>query len=164
MQSIIMKGIHITLISIIALGIILTLSFIAFFSKNSDHALLEGVHITVHKTPTCGCCGDYVGYLEKQGATVRITEHQNLTEERSARNIPTSLESCHFSEVEGYVVEGHVPAEAIVQLIAERPEISGIALPGMPAGSPGMGGTKLSPFTIHQFRESGYDEGVYMTI
>ncbi|MEX0913267.1 MAG: DUF411 domain-containing protein, partial [Candidatus Paceibacterota bacterium] len=109
--------------------------------SNEQASLLSGYNISVHKTPTCGCCGEYVQYLKDQGAKVTVVEHDNLTEERKVRHIPVMLESCHFSEIEGYVVEGHVPAEAIVKLLEERPEIAGIALPDMPAGSPGMSGT-----------------------
>lgn len=133
------------------------------FGNNSDTVTLSGHQITVHKTPTCSCCGGYVQYLKNLGAEVTVIEHDNLTEERAKRGIPAQLESCHFSEVGGYVVEGHVPAEAIVKLTEESPDIAGIALPGMPAGSPGMGGTKLSPFTIHQFTNDG-ESGVFMSL
>lgn len=150
----------IILLAVLSLGALASLSW----PESGDTALLSGYQIVVHKTPTCGCCGEYVQYLKNQGAEVVVVEHANLTEEREARHIPLMLESCHFSEVAGYTVEGHVPAEAIVKLVEEKPNVAGIALPGMPAGSPGMGGTKLSPFTIHQFTNEEGDTGVYMTI
>lgn len=125
--------------------------------------LLNGVRMTVFKSPTCGCCGNYISYLEKQGAHVSVEEVTNTSEIKKTNGVPFALESCHTTQVEGYVVEGHVPAEAIKKILDERPDIAGISLPEMPAGSPGMSGTKLAPFRIHSFT-AGVDTGLFMEL
>ncbi|RJQ18952.1 DUF411 domain-containing protein [Candidatus Woesearchaeota archaeon] len=104
--------------------------------------------ITVYKTPSCGCCGGYVSYLEKQGFAVNVIELASLDKIKEQYRIPDDLLSCHTSVIGNYYIEGHVPAEAIRALLEKQPSIDGIALPGMPAGSPGMGGTKMQPFEV----------------
>jgi hypothetical protein len=103
----------------------------------------------VYCSPQCGCCGEYIGYLRASGVEVqgKLTENMQAVKERF--NIPRQLWSCHTSLVEGYFVEGHVPLEVVRKLLDMRPAVDGIALPGMPAGSPGMGGVKTEPFTIY---------------
>lgn len=116
----------------------------------SSVGALEGVKITVYKSPTCGCCGNYVAELGRQGAEITVEEISEaaLTEKKAALGVRPELESCHTSVMDGYVIEGHVPVEAIAKLRAERPPLAGIALPGMPAGSPGMSGIKSEPFAV----------------
>lgn len=111
---------------------------------------LEGVKITVYKSPTCGCCGNYIAELRRQGSEITVEEISEvaLTEKKAALGVRPELESCHTSVMDGYVIEGHVPVEAVAKLRAERPQIAGIALPGMPAGSPGMSGIKAEPFAV----------------
>ncbi|RIJ15077.1 DUF411 domain-containing protein [Henriciella mobilis] len=105
---------------------------------------------TMYKTPWCGCCLGHAKYLEDHGFEVEIVELQPdaLNELKAERGIPARQGGCHTLIVEGYVVEGHVPVEAIETLLEERPDITGLSLPGMPAGSPGMGGEKSAPFKI----------------
>ncbi len=103
----------------------------------------------VYYSPDCGCCGEYVDYLRSSGADVRVKPTENMQAVKERFNIPRQLWSCHNSIVEGYFVEGHVPLEAVGKLLNIRPAVDGIALPGMPAGSPGMGGVKTEPFTIY---------------
>lgn len=158
------KGMHMTIGTLVLLVVGAFIAFGLVPNGETATGLLAGHEITVHKTPTCGCCSGYVAYLRDQGATVSVIEHENLTNERAVRNVPRELESCHFAEVAGYVVEGHVPAPAIVALLAERPDIAGIALPGMPAGSPGMGGTKLETFVIQQFDADGVAAQPFMSM
>lgn len=112
--------------------------------------LLRGVAITVYKSPTCGCCGNYIAELRRQGASVDVKEisDADLAVKKREFGVSENLESCHTSVVDGYVVEGHVPMEAVARLLSERPAIKGIALPGMPAGSPGMSGVKTAPFEV----------------
>lgn len=109
----------------------------------------SGQSITVYKSPTCGCCVGYITYLRKNNFKVTVVETTNRTELKKKFQIPADMESCHTSVVEGYAVEGHVPVAAINKMLAEKPEIDGIALPEMPAGSPGMGGVKSGPLTIY---------------
>ncbi len=109
----------------------------------------EGAKATVYHSPECPCCGQYVGYLRKNGFDVRIKEVADMTSVKRRFGVPQDLESCHTMDVGGYAVEGHVPIEAIDRLLAEKPAIKGIALPGMLGGSPGMPGPKSRPFVIH---------------
>ena len=94
--------------------------------------------VLVHKTPTCGCCGAWVEHMRHAGFTVEVDERDDLEPIRKQLGVPYGKGSCHTAEVEGYFVEGHVPAEDVKRLLAERPDARGIALPGMPIGSPGM--------------------------
>ena len=114
----------------------------------------EGAKATVYKSPECHCCGAYVGYLRRNGFDVRIEEVADMTPVKRRFGIPPDLESCHTMSVGGYVVEGHVPIEAIDRLLSEKPGIKGIALPGMPEGSPGMPGAKSRPFVIHTISDT----------
>lgn len=95
--------------------------------------------VEVWKSPTCGCCKDWVAYLEANGFEVRTQDSGN-TAVRARLGLPERYGSCHTARVGGYVVEGHVPAEDIRRLLAERPRALGLAAPGMPVGSPGMDG------------------------
>jgi hypothetical protein len=100
------------------------------------------------KDPSCGCCGAHAQYLRDHGYTVIVTESAELAKLRAALGVPANLVGCHVIRVEGYVIEGHVPAGAIDKLLAERPAIRGISVPGMPLGSPGMSGTKTGPLAV----------------
>jgi len=113
---------------------------------------------TVHKTPTCGCCTNYITYLKRQGFDVQVENHDNLSDIKDQYHVPNRMESCHTTVVDGYVSEGHIPAESILKMIEEKPLIAGIALPGMPAGSPGMGGVQFGSFSIFGFTEDGQTE------
>ena len=98
--------------------------------------------IMVHRDPTCGCCGGWIEHLRRAGFSVAVVETRDLDTVRERLGVPAELASCHTAEVQGYVVEGHVPVAAIRRLLTERPQAAGLAVPGMPMGSPGMeGGT-----------------------
>ncbi len=105
--------------------------------------------VTVYKSPNCGCCVGYVSELEKSGYEVKTINVEDMSTIKQKYNIPANMQSCHTAVVEGYFVEGHVPIEAVEKLLTERPAIEGIALPKMPAGSPGMPGVKSEPFKIY---------------
>ena len=98
----------------------------------------EPVEIQVYKTPTCGCCTQWIDHLRAAGFEVEATDLPNLDALKASNGVPRRLASCHTATVEGYVIEGHVPAADIVRLLAERPKVAGLAVPGMPMGSPGM--------------------------
>ncbi len=108
----------------------------------------EKVSATLFKNPGCKCCDWYADYLRKNGFDVTVVESRNMTLIRREHGVPKPLEGCHTTVVGGYVVEGHVPERPIKKLLAEKPAIKGISLPGMPQGSPGMTGTKEGPFEI----------------
>ena len=94
--------------------------------------------IDVVKSPYCGCCAQWVEYLRANGFTVRVTDSEDLDAAARAQGVPDALRSCHTATVDGYAIEGHVPAEDIRRLLRERPQVAGLAVPGMPVGSPGM--------------------------
>ena len=116
--------------------------------------------VTVYKSPTCGCCGKWVMHMREKGFSVTVHNVADVNPIKAKQGLPRRLASCHTALVEGYVVEGHVPADAVQRLLAERPEIKGIAVPGMPAGSPGMEGDHSDPYDIVTFDENG-KTGVY---
>lgn len=94
--------------------------------------------MTVNKDPNCGCCSGWVEHVRGAGFDTLVNEVNDLAPLKSRLSIPPSLASCHTAQVDGYVIEGHVPASAIRRLLSERPEATGLAVPGMPVGSPGM--------------------------
>jgi len=107
-----------------------------------------------YNSPSCSCCEQYASYLrDNVSGSVTDTVPDDITTVKRERGVPEALESCHTTIVGDYVVEGHVPAPAIATLLDESPSIDGIALPGMPAGSPGMGGEKTEPFVVRKFTD-----------
>ena len=114
---------------------------------------LRGLDATVYKSPTCGCCDGYIAFLRKHGVAVEVvSDDAALYETKAAYGVPAEAQSCHTVLLAGYVVEGHVPLEALTKLLAERPELDGIALPGMPTGTPGMAGPRFGPLTVVGFK------------
>jgi hypothetical protein len=94
--------------------------------------------VIVHRDPLCGCCGGWTEHVEAAGFPVRTVETSDLEAVKTWLGVPAEVGSCHTAEVDGYVIEGHVPAAALRRLLAERPSATGLAVPGMPIGSPGM--------------------------
>ena len=118
---------------------------------------------TLYKNPECGCCDGYADYLRHHGFAVTAKATHDLAEISRKAGIPAELQGCHTTFIENYVVDGHVPVEAIKKLLAERPAIKGITLPGMPDGSPGMSGKKAGPFKILAIGADG-KTNVYMML
>lgn len=110
--------------------------------------VLPRTAITVYSSPLCGCCTEYERYLESHGMIVAAQKVVDPTVIKQAHALPPHAWSCHTALVNGYVVEGHMPAPVIAQLLAESPDVDGIALPGMPPGSPGMDGSKAGRWDI----------------
>jgi len=113
--------------------------------------------VQLYKNPNCSCCDGYAAYLRSHGYAVTTTPTHNLSLVRREHGVPVRLAGCHTTIVAGYVVEGHVPVGVLDKLLAERPRIKGISLPGMPDGSPGMTGTKGEPFTIYEISDEPED-------
>lgn len=112
--------------------------------------------VRVVKTPTCACCADWVDHLEENGFRVRVEDARDLRATKARLGVPGELSSCHTATVGGYVVEGHVPAREIRRLLERRPDdVKGLAVPGMPAGSPGMEGPPPEPYRVVAFDGSG---------
>lgn len=128
---------------------------VALWTQSSSEA--NAVEITVHKLATCGCCDDWVKHLRKAGFKVSTHNHRDMNEIRASYGVSPTLSSCHTAIVDGYVVEGHVPAADIKRIIRERPEIAGLAAPGMPLKSPGMQPAGLPPqgYKVLAFDEKG---------
>ncbi|MGH6899666.1 MAG: DUF411 domain-containing protein [Geminicoccaceae bacterium] len=106
---------------------------------------------TLYKNPQCGCCEGHADYLRENGFEVTVKPTHDLPLIKRQYGVPSALEGCHTTLIDGYVVEGHVPVNTLMRLLTEKPDIKGISLPGMPAGSPGMSGAKAAPFTIYEF-------------
>lgn len=118
-------------------------------------AAADRAHAMMYKNPGCECCDGHAEALRRAGFDVTVVPTQDLAAVKARAGVPASLEGCHTLIVGGYAVEGHVPVAAVGRLLAERPAIRGIALPGMPAGSPGMGGAKTAPFRVMSFGTGG---------
>jgi hypothetical protein len=104
--------------------------------------------MTVYKDPNCGCCAAWAQIMAREGFEVQVKDADRLDVLRRMAGVPERFAGCHMAMVDGYIVEGHVPPSVVKKLIAERPAIKGVSLPGMPNGSPGMGGAKEGPFQI----------------
>jgi len=113
--------------------------------------------VEVYKSPTCGCCSKWVDHLRNHGFTVRAINTDKIDDLKSSRGVPRQVRSCHTALVGGYVVEGHVPAADVQRLLRERPAIAGIAVAGMPIGSPGMevSGVKAQSYNVLAFSKDG---------
>ena len=120
------------------------------------------LNVEVFKTPSCGCCYGYVLFLEKEKFNVKQTDMRSLHSIKQKYNIPLEMQSCHTTIIGKYFLEGHVPLEAINKLLKEQPDIDGIALPGMPVGTPGMPGDKDEPYVIYQLKDG--KSSLFMTI
>ena len=118
--------------------------------------------VEVFKTPSCGCCYGYVLFLEEEKFKVKQTDMRSLHSIKQKYNIPVEMQSCHTTIMGKYFIEGHVPFEAVNKLLKEQPDIDGIALPGMPIGTPGMPGDKDEPYVIYQLKDG--KPSVFMTI
>lgn len=114
------------------------------------------VEMTVYRSPTCGCCGKWVDHMKKNGFAVKDIVTEDMDKLKSEHSVPKELQSCHTALVGGYVVEGHVPAADVADLLKKKPKTVGLTAPGMPMGSPGMdmGGAK-GPFQVLEFDKGG---------
>ena len=118
--------------------------------------------VTLYKNPQCGCCEGYADYLRDNGFNVKAISTNDLTVMGQKYGIPDDQQPCHISLIGGYVVGGHIPMEVIDRLLAEKPKMAGITLPGMPEGTPGMPGNKPGPLDIYEI--GGSPPKVYATI
>ena len=153
-------------IVILSILLIATSGFALWTSKNNagnsinnydSHALEKGSDkVIIFKSMQCGCCGVYANYMKnKIRERLTINQVDDINSIKDKYDIPQNMRSCHTSVIGNYVIEGHVPLEAINKLISEKPDIKGIAMPGMPSGSPGMPGSKTSDFVIYALNKDG---------
>ncbi len=115
----------------------------------------QAAEIVVYKSPTCGCCKKWVSHLERYGFSVEARDRRDVNPIKAELGVPPSLHSCHTATVDGYIIEGHVPADDILRLLKERPQVKGLAVPGMPVGAPGMEGARKDPYDVLTFEEDG---------
>ena len=133
--------------------IILSTMTTAFYSNNQALAddstsskTLEA--ITVYKTPSCGCCGNWISHLENNGFKVNAINQNDLSSLKAQLGIAPNVQACHTAKIGNYFVEGHVPASDIKKMLATKPDIKGITVPGMPMGSPGMEGSRKDNYNV----------------
>lgn len=127
--------------------------FLGHIFSNPARAL-ETKHVRVWKSNTCSCCEGWVSYMRARGYEITVTTMDDVAQIKSELGIPADLSSCHTAQIDGYLVEGHVPESAVLKLLTERPELRGISLPGMVPGSPGMPGP-AGGYTVVGFDAAG---------
>ncbi len=151
--------------TIIGIAIIIVVLVGGYLWLSSPRVAAEPItteKVTVYKALSCGCCDNYIGYLKRQGLDVEKINKNEMNEIKEQYNIPQDMESCHTTIIGDYVIEGHIPIEVIAKLLKEKPDIRGIAMPGMPSGSPGMPGPK-EEFIIYSLLNDGGTE-IFMSM
>ncbi|MAN79822.1 MAG: metal-binding protein [Rhodospirillaceae bacterium] len=118
-------------------------------------AMAAAAEITVYKSPYCGCCGAWVKHMKDHGHDVKTVEMEDLTAIKRMTGVAEPLQSCHTAVVDGYVIEGHVPASDVARLLQNKPKARGLAVPGMPVGSPGMEGPAPQAYDVLLFQTDG---------
>lgn len=113
--------------------------------------------LTVFKSPTCGCCSKWVDHVKAAGFAVEAHDEEEVDPVKDRLGVPSDLRSCHTAQIEGYLIEGHVPADDIKRLLAARPKVAGLAVPGMPKSTPGMAmpGAPAEPYIVVSFQKDG---------
>ena len=112
--------------------------------------------VEVFKSPDCGCCANWVKHLEANGFKTKVTNTEAIDEVKTRMNVPKKVQSCHTAVVDGYVLEGHVPSADVKRLLKDRPAVVGLAVPGMPMGSPGMEvGNRVQRYDVVSFDKQG---------
>ncbi len=155
MSSLQSRFIKVSVVFLVAIAAVMSLTTATFAAPAS-----LPLEITVYRDPFCSCCGGWIDYLTSQGfqpTSVKTSEMETLKQQYG---VPNDLASCHTAVINGYVIEGHVPADEIKRLLAEKPDdVAGISVPGMPIGTPGMeSGDVLEPFTVFSFDKQGNTE------
>lgn len=115
----------------------------------------QAVNAVMYKNPGCECCDGHAAALRRAGFSVKVVPTDTMAAVKEKAGVPAALQGCHTVLIAGYAVEGHVPVSAVKRLLAEKPSVAGIALPGMPSGSPGMTGPKTAPFEVMSFGPAG---------
>lgn len=111
--------------------------------------------VTVYKSPTCGCCSAWADHMRESGFAVNSIDRKDMDVIKAEQGVPRQLQSCHTAVVGDYVIEGHVPAADVKKLLAEKPDAKGLAVPGMPLGSPGMEHPRPQDYATYAFNDKG---------
>ena len=137
----------------------MTALFVGFAPALGAQAQKTPASVDVFKSATCGCCSKWVDHMRKAGFTVHVTDLDDaeLQKIKARYGVPESAKSCHTARVAGFTIEGHVPPSEVKRLLAEKPKVVGLAVAGMPLGSPGMeaSGMKLQPYNVLSFDKQG---------
>ena len=137
-------------------GIVLAVLGIGGYAYFGPLASADLPTVTVYKSPSCNCCAEWVTHMREQGFPVEIQSQFNVKPVKRKVGVPSSLAACHTAVVNNYVVEGHVPAKDVKQLLRENPKVRGLSVPGMPVGSPGMErGNRVEPYKVLTFTPAG---------
>lgn len=141
---------------IVGVGILINLLFLAGCGPQATDSS-STLDIVVHKSATCGCCKEWMNYLEDEGFLVSAVDHDDMDSVKAKLGLPDpKLKSCHTAIVDGYIIEGHVPANDILKLLREKPDnIIGLSAPGMPTMSPGMASREPRDYAVLSFDENG---------
>lgn len=142
-------------LKVLLIGILFLTMIVAAGCSQKAAESLPVQEITMFKSPNCGCCDIWAQYMRKEGFQVNVENVANMDAIKSELKISRQLESCHTAKIGEYFVEGHIPIEAIKKLMTEKPDIAGIAMPGMPSGSPGMPGRKSREWVIYSVNNDG---------
>ena len=129
---------------------------IAEKSSTGNERFGQGLVATVYKSPNCPCCVNYEKLLSERGFEVKVVAQKDTSAIKEKYGLSADKQSCHTTVIGDYFVEGHTPLEAVKKLLAEKPAIDGIGLPGMPAGAPGMGGNKQAPFQVYAAKDGKF--------
>lgn len=152
-----MNSKNIFIVAFITISIVVGIVYFFGVSRNKYEGINNGQEVVIYKEKNCGCCDVYAKYLKNKGYDVSIANKTDSRLEKIKKDfgVPHELESCHTAKIGDYIVEGHVSEEAIAKMLKKKPRITGIALAGMPAGSPGMSGKKEGMFNIFSFMKDG---------
>ena len=138
------------IITMLVAGFILTATSLILIQRTA-----EAEDVIVYKSPTCGCCSEWIKHLEENGFSVKAEDLRNVNQIKAELGVPNKLRSCHTAKVGDYVIEGHVPAQEITRMLKEKPQVKGLAVPGMPMGSPGMEGPRQDRYDVLTFDKNG---------
>jgi hypothetical protein len=138
--------------ALLAIGV-----FAAVVAAQWSSAAQQKPVLSVFKSPTCGCCAKWVDHMKAAGFETRVQDVEDMAAVKAKLGVGTELSSCHTAQVDGYVIEGHVPATSVQRLLKERPKVVGLAVPGMPMGSPGMEvpSGKKDSYSVLAFEKGG---------
>ena len=149
-MNLIINNLNKIILTILIISLIFGLNIVTVKHEPSAITKTNKQIVEVFKTPSCGCCFGYILFLKEEEYEIKETNMGSLHNIKKKYNIPMEMQSCHTTILGKYFIEGHVPIEAINKLLKEQPKIDGLALPGMPIGTPGMPGEKEEPYIIYQ--------------
>ncbi|MDJ0650390.1 MAG: DUF411 domain-containing protein [Xenococcaceae cyanobacterium MO_188.B19] len=131
-------------------------TLVTVWDKETEPNYSGITEMTVYRSPSCGCCGVWVEHAKKHGFQIKDIKTEEMEALKQKYNVPTELASCHTTIIDGYVMEGHIPADDIKRFLSEKPQMAGLAVPGMPIGTPGMEARDIKqPFQVLAFNHKG---------